>query len=107
GAGSSQSEVSFHTLGLKFAIDREGEIHFDGALGNEYAPGAVIAGLNTPLLYAPQGTANVRGLIKTLIPVSATDPGVLVPLTPESRVLLSLPVPPELASKAAQRIEGN
>lgn len=107
GAGSGQGDVSFHTLGLKFAIDREGEIHFEGALGNEFAPGVVMASLNTPLLYAPQGTANVRGLIKTLIPVSPADPGVLVPLTAESRVLLSLPVPPELASKAAQRIDGN
>jgi hypothetical protein len=104
GAASGQREVNFQTLGLRFDMNREGELHFDGALGNEFAPGVVIASLNTPLMYAPQGTANVRGLIKTLIPVSPADASVLVPLTAESRVLLSLPVPPELASK---RIEGN
>ncbi len=35
----------------------------------------------------------MHGLIKTLFPESSADPGVLVPLTAESQVLLSLPVP--------------
>ena len=60
-----------------------------------------------PQAHAPQGAANVRGLIKTLFPVTTPDPGLMVPLTAESRVLLCLPVPPDLATKPGQGIEGN
>jgi hypothetical protein len=99
--------LDFRTLGLNFAMTPDGELHFDGALGNEFAPDAVMAGPTTPLAYAPQGAANVRGLIKTLFPVRSNDPGLMVPLTSESRVLLCLPVPPELAAKPGRGIEGN
>ena len=60
----------------------------------------------SPLASAPQGTASVHGLIKTLFPVADANPGVLVPLTPESSVLLSLPVPPDAASSARRGRRG-
>ena len=59
----------------------------------------MLAGPTAPLAYAPQGAANVRGLIKTLFPVTAINHGVMVPLTEKSRLLLCLPVPPDLAAK--------
>ena len=100
--------IDFRALGFSFAMTSDGEIRFAGALGNEFAPDVVLASSTSPLAYAPQGAANVRGLIKTLFPVSAaSDPGVMVPLTSESRVLLCLPVPPDLAAKAKTRLGGN
>jgi hypothetical protein len=100
GLDGHQADVEFTSLGFSFALTRDGEIRVGGALGNDFAPDVVMAGASNPLAYAPEGVASVRGLIKTLFPVGAADPGVLVPLTAESRVLLSLPMPPELASKA-------
>lgn len=100
--------VDFRALGFSFVMTHDGEIRLAGALGNEFAPDVVLAGATSPLAYAPEGAANVRGLIKTLYPINAaSDPGLLVPLTAESKVLLCLPVPPDLAAKAATRIGGN
>ena len=94
-------DVDFRALGFAFAMTPDGEIRIDGALGNEFAPDVVLASATSPLAYAPEGAANVRGLIKTLFPVgAASDPGVMVPLTAESRILLCLPVPPDLAAKS-------
>jgi hypothetical protein len=102
-----RADVAFQALGLSFAVTGDGQIEFGGGLGDEFTRGAVLAGQSAPLAYAPQGAANVRGLIKTLVPVAAANSGVLVPLTPESRLLMSLPVPPDLASAAGRRIDGN
>jgi hypothetical protein len=102
-----QEALDFRALGLSFAMTPDGELRFGGALGNEYPPDAVLASPTLPLAYAPEGAANVRGLIKTLFPVRSNDPGLMVPLTSESRVLLCLPVPPEFASKPGRGIEGN
>ena len=88
-----KTDVDFRALGLSFAMESTGEIQVAGALGAEFAPDAVIAGATTSLLSAPQGTANVHGLIKTLFPVSQASSGVMVPHTAESQLLLSLPVP--------------
>jgi hypothetical protein len=100
--------LDFRALGFSFAMTSDGEIRFAGALGNEFAPDVVLVGATSPLAYAPQGAANVRGLIKTLFPVNAaSDPGLMVPLTAESRILLCLPVPPDLAAKTTTRIGGN
>ena len=88
-----KSDVDFRSLGLSFAIHSSGEIEINGALGSEFPPDAVLAGVSSPLLSAPGGTANVHGLIKTLFPVSTNDSGVLIPLTAESQVLFSLPLP--------------
>ncbi|MFI5460214.1 MAG: hypothetical protein ACHRXM_32760 [Isosphaerales bacterium] len=99
-----KTEVDFRALGLSFAMQPDGEIQIAGALGAEFPPDVVLAGATTPLLSAPQGTASVHGLIKTLFPVFGADTGVLIPLTAESHVLLSLPVPRVTVSKA---VEGN
>lgn len=101
--GSSPSELEFGALGLSFEMRSDGEILLGGALGNEFSPDVVLAGARNPLVYAPRGAANVRGLIKTLVPTDAADP-VMVPMTEESRVLMCFPAPPRLV---ARRIEGN
>jgi hypothetical protein len=104
----SKPSIDFRALGFTFAMTPDGEIRIAGALSNEFAPDVVLVSANSPLAYAPEGAANVRGLIKTLFPVGASaDPGVLVPLTAESRVLLCLPVPPDIAAKTTTRIGGN
>ena len=60
-----------------------------------------------PMASAPQGTASVHGLIKTLFPVADANPGIVVPLTPESSVLLSLPVPPGTSNRRRKTVNGN
>ena len=102
-----KTEVDFRLLGLSFAMQPDGEIQITGALGGEFPPDVVLAGATTPLLSAPQGAASVRGLIKTLFPVSGANSGVLIPLTAESQVLLSLPLPRGAGSKAIRTIDGN
>jgi hypothetical protein len=96
---AKDSDVEFQGLGLKFAMTPDGEIRLGGGLGTAYDPNVVLvhASRYAPLAYAPEGAANVLGLIKTLAP---SDPGaeVLVPFTPESQVLQRcLPVPGGLA----------
>ena len=59
------------------------------------------------LALAPQGAANVHGLIKTLVPVADAPPGSLVPLTAESRVLLGLPIAPDMASRKMRSMDAN
>ncbi len=85
-------------------MTRDGAIEIDGGLGNEFDPEVVLVGSAEPLIYAPEGAANVRGLIKTLVPVTAINHAQMVPLTERSRILLNLPVPPDGGSK---RIGGN
>jgi hypothetical protein len=102
-----RAEVDFRALGLSFAMQPNGEVEIQGALGAGLPPDAVIAGATTALLSAPQGVASVRGLIKTLFPVSPADPGVLVPLTSESQVLFYLPLPPGSDSTRRHSVEGN
>jgi len=100
-----KTEVEFRALGLSFAMESSGEIQISGGLGSELPPDAVLAGATTSLLAAPQGTASVHGLIKTLFPVSQADQSELIPLTAESQVLLSLPFPQK--SRARQTAQGN
>ncbi|MGO9467568.1 MAG: hypothetical protein ACLQVF_25785 [Isosphaeraceae bacterium] len=102
-----KTEVDFRALGLSFAIEPNGEIRVAGALGSEFGSDAVLAGGTTSLLSAPAGTANVHGLIKTLFPSSPANPDVLIPLTAESRVLLSLPVPGGAEGRARRTVDGN
>jgi hypothetical protein len=102
-----KTEVDFRALGLAFAIEPTGEIQVRGALGAEFTPDTVLAGATTSLLSAPSGAASVRGLIKTLFPASRENSDVLVPLTAESHVLFSLPVPGEVAAKARRTVDGN
>ena len=102
-----KTDVDFRALGLSFAIESGGEIQIGGALGAEFPPDAVIAGATTSLLSAPQGTASVHGLIKSLFPISQASSGVMVPLTAESQLLLSLPVPPGSVNTTRQTVDGN
>jgi len=102
-----KTEVDFRALGLSFAMESSGDIQIAGALGAEFPPDAVIAGATTSLLSAPQGTASVHGLIKTLFPVSQVSSGVMVPLTAESQLLLSLPVPAGAVTTTRQTVDGN
>jgi hypothetical protein len=98
-------ELEFRALGLAFLMDASGDIQVTGGLGNELPPDAVLAGATASLLAAPQGTASVHGLIKTLFPVAQADRDVLIPLTDESQILLSLPHPQRPRARAT--VEGN
>jgi hypothetical protein len=100
-------EVEFRSLGFTFAMQSNGEIQINGALGHEFPPDAVLASSSTTLLSAPQGMANVHSLIKTLFPTTANNSGVMIPLTAESQVLLSLPLPAGADSKARPTLDAN
>jgi hypothetical protein len=102
-----RTDVDFRALGLSFAMESSGDIQIAGALGTEFPPDAVIAGATTSLLSAPQGTASVHGLIKTLFPVSQASSGVMVPFTAESQLLLSLPVAPGSVPTTRRTVDGN
>ena len=99
-------EVEFRSMGVAFEMQPNGEIRLNGALGNEFSPETVLVNATAPLVLAPTGTASVHGLIKTLFPVADAPPGVMVPLTSESRLLLCLPVAPEIA-KTGRTLGGN
>jgi hypothetical protein len=101
---AGQVDLDFRALAFTFAMTPDGEIKVGGALGTEYEADAVLVGRTEPLAFAPPGAANVHGLIKTLVPVTAINRAEMVPLTERSRILLCLPVPPE---PAAKRIGGN
>jgi hypothetical protein len=102
-----KTDVEFRALGFAFAMEQSGEIQISGSLGSELPPDAVLAGPTTALLSAPQGTASVLGLIKTLFPISQASKTALVPLTAESHVLLSLPIPPGSSVHAGSTVDGN
>jgi hypothetical protein len=104
---SQKAELEYRALGIAFDMQSNGEIHLAGALGNEFSPDTVLAGATAPWAFAPTGTASVHGLIKTLFPVADSPPGVMVPLTPESRVLLCLPTSPESAATSGRTLDGN
>ena len=101
---AGQVDIDYHTLAFTFAMSADGEIKIEGGLGNEFDPDVVLVSGSDPLAYAPQGVANVRGLIKTLVPVTAINRAEMVPLTARSRILFRLPVPPDAMDK---RIRGN
>ncbi len=102
-----KTEAEFRSLGLAFDMQPSGEIHLAGALGNEFSPDTVLVSPMAPLVFSPSGTASVHGLIKTLFPVADFQPGVMVPLTSESRLLLCLPVAPEITAKSTRTLGGN
>lgn len=102
-----KSDLDFRSLGVAFDMQSNGEMHLSGALGTEFTPDAVLVSGPGPLILAPTGTASVHGLIKTLFPVAESSPGVMIPLTSESRVLLCLPIPQEIASKPGRTLGGN
>jgi hypothetical protein len=102
-----KTEVDYRALGLAFTMQSNGEIQITGSLGAEFPPDAVLAGPTTALLSAPEGTAGVHGLIKSLFPVSQATHSTMVPLTADSHVLLSLPLPPGADAHARATVDGN
>ncbi len=101
------TETEFHAMGLSFDMRPDGEIRLAGALGDGSPPDVVLTGMMGPMAAAPPETSSVHGLIKTLFPIADATPGTLVPLTPESSVLLSLPVPPSKDPKVRRASAGN
>ncbi|WP_165068099.1 hypothetical protein [Paludisphaera rhizosphaerae] len=101
-----KTEVEFGSLGLAFDVRPDGEIHLSGALGHEHPPDAVLAAGVNALIHAPEGASSVHGLIKALV-ASDARPGVLVPLTSESRVLLCLPTPQDAAPRPSRAMGAN
>ncbi|WZO96701.1 hypothetical protein EP7_003706 [Isosphaeraceae bacterium EP7] len=100
-------DLEFRALGASFHLNHDGEIRVAGALGGEYNPDGILVALNqvSPMASAPQGTANVRGLIKAMFPGDAST---LVPGTAESQVVQRyLPLPPGLADSRTQTLGGN
>ena len=96
---SGSMSIDFRAFAFKFTMTPDGEIQLHGGLGNEFADNVVMVSNNTPLAFAPEGAANVRGLIKSLVPTATVDQGLLVPLTEKSKLLLALPVPRDFAAE--------
>lgn len=91
-----RDDVAFHGLGMTFAMTADGELRLGGGLGTEFDPDVVLVNAQqfAPIAKAPDGAANVLGLIKTLSPAPTDDPTLLLPYTPESQALQRyLPVP--------------
>ncbi|QDV35847.1 hypothetical protein [Tautonia plasticadhaerens] len=85
----NEPAVAFRDLGFRFAIEPDGSVYLDGALGDAYEPGVVMTepdGLD-PIAFAPAEGSNLIGLRRTLAP---SDP-VLVPADPELDFLDFLP----------------
>jgi hypothetical protein len=107
GVDRRHGDLPYQNLGMSFSLGADGEIRIGGALGTEYPPGAVLVDGEHfgSLATAPEGTANVRGLIRTLFPLNTTNATALVPDTPESRILRFLPAPVTTAKR--NRLTGN
>lgn len=88
-------DLEFRSMLMSFAMTPDGELKIRGQVADD----AVVMGASAPLAFAPQGAANVRGLIKCLFPVTEINHAEMVPLTEKSRLLLCLPVPPDVAVK--------
>lgn len=88
-SGGNEPAVAFRDLGFRFAIEPDGSVDLDGALGDAYLPGVVMTepdGLE-PIAYAPSEGSDLIGLRRTLAP---SDP-VLVPADPALDFLDFLP----------------
>jgi hypothetical protein len=106
GLDDQEADLAFQRLGIGFTLKDSGELDLRGGLGTEAPPGAVIVDAEglTPVLSAPQGAANVVGLVNTLTP--GGDETLVVPGTRESQGLQQyLPLPP--GPRAALRANGN
>lgn len=84
------ADLPYDRLGLRFAIEPDGEIQLAGALGDAYEPGAVLTEPEEldPLILAPEGAAHMIGLRRTLGPVDA----MLIPADFEQPFLDFLPL---------------
>jgi hypothetical protein len=98
-------DVAFSSVGFTFDLTSEGDIQLAGGFRSQFAPDDVLVANDRPLVKAPDGRANVRGLLKTLFPATADT---LAPVTADSQLISRfLPLPPDVASRAAQAQRGN
>jgi hypothetical protein len=98
-------DVAFGALGFTFALTPDGEIALGGGFRNQFAPDDILVANDRPFFKAPSGTANVRGLLKTLFPASVETLG---PVTADSQLVSRyLPLPPGVASRTPGRLGGN
>ena len=98
-------DVSFTALGFTFALTPDGEIALGGGFRNQFGTEDILVLDDRPIFRAPSGSANVRGLLKTLYP---GDNETLAPVTADSQLLSRfLPLPPGVAARASARLEGN
>ena len=83
-------DLPYDRLGLRFAIEPDGEIQLAGDLGDAYEPGAVLTEPEEldPLILAPEGAAHMIGLRRTLGPVDS----MLIPANFEQPFLDYLPL---------------
>ena len=100
-----QPDVPFGALGFTFALTSDGEIALGGGFRNQFAPDDILVANDRPLFKAPKGTANVRGLLKTLYPAASEN---LAPATAEAQLLSRfLPLPPSVAARGPAQLGGN
>ncbi len=98
-------ELAFSSLGFSFNLGPNGDIQLGGGFRSQFAPDDILVLNDRPLMKAPGGTANVRGLLKTLFPASAEA---MAPVTADSQLISRyLPLPPDIANRPGQRLGGN
>ncbi len=87
----------FQALGLAFAFGPDGTIRLDGALGGSYQPDTVLVHGRSfaPMAFAPEASATVPGLIRTLALHNSARPDLMIPARMESLLIQRyLPAPP-------------
>lgn len=102
----SRPEQEYASLGLGFALEPNGELRIEGALGADYAPGAVLVQAQrfAPLASAPDGTLTGTGLVQTLVPGRTDRPEQFIPARFESLMIQRvLPAPPRVAGATGTR----
>ncbi len=98
-------DVSFSSVGFTFDLTSDGDIQVGGGFRSQFAPDDILVDNERAMVKAPDGRANVRGLLKSLFPASADN---LAPVTTDSqRVSRFLPLPPDVASRAPQAQRAN
>ena len=100
-----QPDLPFSALGFTFALTHDGDIRLGGGFRNQFAPDDILVANERPIVKAPSGSANVRGLLKTLFPSTAETLG---PVTADSQLLSRfLPLPPAVASRGGRGLGAN
>ena len=89
----ARPEVEFRSLGLSFAMQSNGEIQITGALGSRVSPGRRSRGREHAAALRAAGHGQRAQPDQDAVPRPANNSGVMIPLTTESQVLLSLPLP--------------
>jgi hypothetical protein len=98
-------DLAFTNLGFTFNLRSDGDIELGGGFRSQFAPDDILVANERALVKAPDGRANVRGLIKTLFPAT---PDMMAPVTADSQLISRfLPLPQETAVRGNQRIGAN